>query len=172
MFYKTLDPRTTKEGKIYSNLCGRFPTTSIRGNKYVYVMNVYECNSILTIATNNRRDKDMIRAFTSLTEDLKSGRINPGFHFMDNEASTALNMTMTSMNNKYQLVPPSNHRANNSERAIKTFNNHFITGLCSVDKYFHLQLWYRLLQQATIILNFIIQSRTLPHLSAYTHIFL
>ena len=44
-------------------------------------------------------------------------------------------------------------------------------GLCSVDKDFHLQTCDRLLQQSAIILNMIIQSRTIPHLSAYTHIF-
>ena len=76
----------------------------------------------------------MIRDFTALTEDLKIRRINPGFHFMDNEASTDLMMTMTSMNIKYQLVTPSNHRENNTEREIQTFRNYFIVGLCSVDK--------------------------------------
>ena len=90
---------------------------------------------------------------------------------MDNEASTALKLTMTTMNIKYQLVPASNHRANNSERAIQTFKNHFIAGLCSVDKDFHLQLWYILLQQATISINLIRKSRNLPHISAYTYIF-
>ena len=43
--------------------------------------------------------------------------------------------------------------------------------MCSVDKYFHLQLWERLLQQATISLNLLRQSITLPLISAYTHIF-
>ena len=71
----------------------------------------------------------MIQAFTDLTEDLKSYRINQDFHFMDNEASTALNMTMTSMDSKYQLVPPSNHIENNAEIAIQNFKNHFIAGL-------------------------------------------
>ena len=78
----------------------------------------------------------MIRAFTSIPEDLKSLVINPGFHFMDKKASTALEMTMSTMNIKYQLVPPNNHRANNEERAIKTFKNHFISGLFSADKKF------------------------------------
>ena len=32
-------------------------------------------------------------------------------------------------------------------------------------------MWDRLLQQATISLNLLRQSRTLPHLSSYTHIF-
>ena len=116
LFCTILDPSTTKEGKIYSDWCGRFPTASSRGNKYNYVMYVYACNPILTTAMKNRSDKETIRDFTSLTEDLKSRGINPGFHFMENEAYTALKLTMTTMKIKYQLVPPSNHRANNAER--------------------------------------------------------
>ena len=119
----------------------------------------------------NLIDTDIIRAFTSLTEDLKIQKTNPGFHFIDNESSTVLNMIMTSMNIKYQLVPPSNHITNNAEREIQIFKNHFIALLYSVDKYFHLQLRDRILQQATISLNILRKSRTLPHISAYTHIF-
>ena len=74
----------------------------------------------------NIGDKEMIRAFTALTEDLKSHGINPGFYFVENETSTDLKMTMTSINIKYQLVPPGNHRENNAERVIQTFKNHFI----------------------------------------------
>ena len=134
-------------------------------------MYVYDFNAVLATAIKNRSDKDMIRAFTSLTEYLKTQGIHPGIQFMDNEASTALNLIMTNMNIKYQLVTPVNHRANNAERAIQTFKKHFISGLCSVENYFYLQLWDRLLQQATISLNLLIKSRTLPHISAYTNIF-
>ena len=95
----------------------------------------------------NISDTEMIRAFTELTEDLKILGINPGFHFMENEAYTDLNMTMTSKNIKYQLFPTSNHRANNAEREIQAFKNHFIAVLCSVDKCFHIKLWYIILQQ-------------------------
>ena len=90
---------------------------------------------------------------------------------MDNEASTALKMTMTTMGIKYQLVPPSNNRANNAERAIQTFKNHFIAIIFIVYKYLHLQFWYILIQQATISLNFLRQSIIISHVSAYTHIF-
>ena len=121
-----MEPSTTKEGNIYSDLCGRFPTASSRGGEYIYLMYVYNCNSILNIAIKNISDNDMIRAFTSLTEDFKGQRIHPVFHFMDNESSTALNLTMTTMNIKYQLVPKNNHRANNAERAIQNLKKHFI----------------------------------------------
>ena len=99
-------------------------------------MYVYDYNVILITAIKNRSYKDRIINFTYLTEDLKVQGIHPGFHFMDNEVSTALNMTMTTINTKYQLVPPSNHRAKSAERAIQTFKNHSIAGLCSVDKIF------------------------------------
>ena len=138
LFSTNVDPKATKEVKIYSDLCGRFPTTSSRGVKYIYVMYVCGCNSIATIAIKNRSDKEIIKAFTSLTEYLKSRGINPVLHFMYNEVSTALNITITSINIKYQLVPPSNHRKNNSEISIQKFKHHFISGMCSVDKYFHL----------------------------------
>ena len=92
-------------------------------------MYVYDCNAILTTAINIRSDKEMMQAFTELNEDLKSCGINTDFHFIDNEASTALNMKITAMNIKYQLVPPSNLIANNAYRAIQTFKKHFIAGL-------------------------------------------
>ena len=45
---------------------------------------------------------------------------------------------MTSVGINYQLVPPSNHRAKNAERAIQTFKNHFIAEISNVDEIFHL----------------------------------
>ena len=71
----------------------------------------------------------------------------------------------------YQLVPPSNHRANNVERDIQGFKNHVIAGLCSVDTDYYLQLWDILLHQATISLILLSRSITLTHISAYNHIF-
>ena len=120
---------------------------------------------------NNRRYKEIILDFIELTTDLKTRRINPGFHFMENEESTDLKMTITTMNIKYQLVPPINHRVNNSKRSIDTFKNHFIAGLCSLYKYSQLQFWDRLIQQEIISLNILSKSRVYPHISAYMHIF-
>ena len=90
---------------------------------------------------------------------------------MENEASTALKMTMSTMNIKYQLVPPNNHRAENAEISIQSFKNHFISGPCSVDKYPHTQLQDRLLYQATVSLNLLRQSIIFSHPSSYTQIF-
>jgi hypothetical protein len=43
-------------------------------------------------------------------------------------------------NIKYQLAPPGQHRTNAAERAIRTFKNHLIAGLCSLDDDFPIHL--------------------------------
>ena len=64
-------------------------------------MYAYDCNAVLATKLNNMSEKEMIWAFTELTEDLKRRGIKPSFGFMDNEASKALKIKMTSMNIKY-----------------------------------------------------------------------
>jgi hypothetical protein len=69
----------------------------------------------------------------------------------------------------YQLVPPHCHRRNAAERAIRTFKEHFVAGLSSVDPAFPLHLWDRLLPQTEITLNLLLTSRLHPQLSAAAH---
>ena len=63
VYCTTVEPITTKEGKIFSYLCGNFPTTSSKGNKYIHIMCVYTCNDILTTEMNNKIYKEIIQAF-------------------------------------------------------------------------------------------------------------
>jgi hypothetical protein len=71
----------------------------------------------------------------------------------------------------FQLVPPYSHRRNSAERAIRSFKDHLIAGLCSSDKSFPMHLWDRILPQAVITLNMLRTSRINPKLSAAKHIF-
>jgi hypothetical protein len=70
----------------------------------------------------------------------------------------------------YQLVPPHCHRRNAAERAIRTFKEHFVAGLASVDPDFPMHLWDRLLPQAEMSLNLLRTSRLHPQLSAAEHL--
>jgi hypothetical protein len=72
---------------------------------------------------------------------------------------------------RFQLVPPYSHRRNSAERAIRSFKDHLIAGLCSTDKSFHMHLWDRILPQAIITLSMLRTSGINPKLSAATHIF-
>jgi hypothetical protein len=65
--------------------------------------------------------------------------------------------------------PPHCHRRNAAERAIRTFKEHFVAGLSSVDPTFPLHLWDRLLPQAEITFNLLRTSRLHPQLSAAAH---
>ena len=96
--------------------------------------------------------------------------LKPKLHWLDNEASTALKSFITNQQTQYQLTPPHIHRRNAAERAIRTFKNHFISGLCSVDRNFPLHLWCRLLDQAELTLNMLRTSRINPNLSAHEQI--
>ena len=71
---------------------------------------------------------------------------------------------------EYQLVPPHIHRRNASERAIRTFKNHFIAGLASTDPNFPLSNWCRILPQAELTLTLLRASRLNPKLSAYAQL--
>jgi hypothetical protein len=70
---------------------------------------------------------------------------------------------------EYQLVPPQCHRRNAAERAIRTFKDHFVAELSSVDPTFTLNLWDILLPQAEITLNLFLTSRLHPPLSTPAH---
>ena len=63
------------------------------------------------------------------------------------------------------------HQHNADERAIRTFNNHLISGLCIVNSNYPLQLCVRLLDQATTTLNLMHNSKINPKLSAREQLF-
>jgi hypothetical protein len=89
---------------------------------------------------------------------------------MDSEASSALKNYFTEQDMTYQLVPPNCHRRNAAERAIRTFKEHFVAGLASVDPDFPMHLWDRFLPQAEMSLNLLRTSRLHPQLSAAAHL--
>jgi hypothetical protein len=112
----------------------------------------------------------MVRAFDILIQSLILRGLKPLLQCLDNEASLALRNYLTKQGITYQLVPPHIHRINNAERAVQTFKNHFIAGLCSVDPNFPLKLWDKLLPQAIITLNLLWKSRINPRMSAYAQL--
>ena len=100
--------------------------------------------------------------------DRVSGHLpKPTLNITDNECSKAVQNYINSRRVAWQLVEPDNHRVNAAERAIRTFKNHFISGLCSTDKLFPLQLWCYLLAQAKLTLNLFRTSQIDPSKSAY-----
>jgi hypothetical protein len=123
-------PATLETNQIYLDLTGRFPTTSLSGNKYILILYDYDSNSVLSAPMKNRGDKEMVKAFDLIIQSLIIRGLNSHLQRLDNEASLALRNYLTKQGIDYQLAPHHIHRRNNEERAIKTFKNHFIAGLC------------------------------------------
>jgi hypothetical protein len=96
--------------------------------------------------------------------------LKPILQRLDNWSSLALRNYLTKQGTDYQLAPSHIHRMNNAERAIQTFKDHFISGICSVDPKFSLKLWDKFLPKATITLHLFSKSRINPLMAAYAQL--
>lgn len=119
---------------------------------------------------SSKSGPDILAAYKRAHALLTSRGLRPRLQRLDNEASAALQQFMHSEEVDFQLAPPHVHRRNAAERAIHTFKNHLIAGLCSTDKHFPLNLWNRLLPQAIITLNLLRKSCINPLLSTYAQV--
>ena len=157
--------------KSYSDQTGKFPIPSSRGNKYIFILYNRDTNSIHAEAIPNRQANSIKSAWEKVHSSLKLQGHAPTLHILDNECSNDLKQAFAKYNVDFQRVPPKEHRANASERAIRTFKNHFISILCSIDSKFPMNEWDRLLPQSILTLNLLRSSRIHPSLSAHASIF-
>ena len=162
---------TDLPSKSYSDQTGKFPVESSRGNNYIFVLYHYDTNSIHATAIPNRQAATITKAWKHNFDVLKAHGETPDLHILDNECSNDLRRAFTKNDIVFQLVPPHLHRRNAAERAIRTFKNHLIAGLCTCDPKFPVNEWDRLLPQAVITLNLVRSSRRNPSLSAHAAIF-
>jgi hypothetical protein len=117
----------------------------------------------------SRSASEWVKAYEHIHQELTAKGYKPKLQTLDNEASAALKHFFTTNDVEYQLVPTHCHRRNSAERAIKTFKEHCVAGLSSVDPIFPLHLWDRLLPQVEITLNLLRNLRFHPQLSAAAH---
>eukprot|EP00804_Cyclotella_cryptica_P024442 CCRYP_019261-RA/>CCRYP_019261-RA protein AED:0.29 eAED:0.18 QI:0/0/0/1/0.33/0.25/4/0/786 len=140
---------------------------SLENKHYIFVAYDYTTNAIIVRAIPDRESSTIVQTFDDIFSYLTSKGFKPKFNVLDNEASHAITEYLRQQNIKWQFVPPNEHRVNAAERAIQTFKNHFIAGLCSTDRDFPSQLWDKLLPQAQDSLNMLRTSRIDNTKSAY-----
>jgi hypothetical protein len=157
------------QGQLYTDLTGKFPVRSSKGDSYVMVCYIYDCKNVKVIPMKSRSALEWVKAYDTIHQELTVKGFKPKLQTLDNEASAALKNFFTVNDIAYQLVPPHCHRRNAADRAIRTFKEHFVAGLSSVGPAFPLHLWDRLLPQAEITLNLLQTSRLHPQLSAAAH---
>ena len=93
----------------------------------------HSSNVILIEPFVTRKDKHRIAAYNVITQRLKDRNLLVDLQILDNECSKKYKATMKEKwGVTYQLVPPDLHRRNAAERAIRTFNAHFLAILAGV----------------------------------------
>jgi hypothetical protein len=108
----------------------------------------FDCNNIKQVAMKSKSASEWLKAFGEIFQELTSRGFKPKLQTIYNEASSALKSYFTENDLTYQLVPLHCHRRNAAERPFRTFKEHFVAGLASVDLYFPMHMWDRLLPQA------------------------
>jgi hypothetical protein len=106
------------QGQLYTDLTGKFPVRSSKGNSYVMVCYVYDCNYIKVIPMKTLSASEWVKAYDTIHQELTVKGFKPKLQTLDNEASAALKNDFTANDVDYQLVPPHCHRRNAAERAI------------------------------------------------------
>jgi hypothetical protein len=157
------------QGQLYTDLTGKFLVRSSKGFFYVMVCYIYDCNYVKVVPMNSSYASKWVKAYDSIHQELTVKGFKPKLQTLDNETSTALKNFFTANDISYQLVPPHCNRRNAAERAIRTFKEHSVAGISSVEPSFPMHLWDRLLPQAEITLNLLRTSRLHPQLSAAAH---
>jgi hypothetical protein len=157
------------QGQLYTDLTGKFPVRSSKGNSYVMVWYISDCNYVKVIFMKSRSASEWVKSYGSIHQELTVKGFKPKLQTLDKEASTSLKNYSTVNDIAYQLVSPHCHRRNAAERAFRTFKEHFVAGLSSVDPSFPLHLWDRLFPQAEITLNLLWTFWLHPQLSAAAH---
>jgi hypothetical protein len=109
------------QGQLYTDLTGKFPVRYSKGNSYVMVCYVYECNYVKVIPMKSRSASEWVKAYDTIHQELTVKGFKPKLQTLNNEASAAFKHFFTANDVEYQLVPPRCHRRNAVERAIRTF---------------------------------------------------
>ena len=130
---------------------------SDRGNNYILVAYHYDDNSMLTILLKNRTGTCILIGITKIHNKLRKRGLTPKLHIMDNEVSEDLKKYFEDSDIQFQLIPPRMNWKNSAERSVRTFNNHFIAALCTVDPLLYFYLWDCILPQVTMTLNMLIK---------------
>ena len=163
-------PAEDLKGVMGTDQTGRFPTTSDRGHKYIFVLADVETNYIHAVPIKSRKGSAILSAFQEAYDELTACGFEPVLHRIDHETSDALVDAIKARELKYEVMPPANHRQNPAEKAIDTFKSHFISVINGLDTSFPQGAWDLLIPQTNMTLNLLRTCSVNPAHSAYAYV--
>jgi hypothetical protein len=78
------------QGQLYTDLTGKFPVRSSKGNSYVMVFYVYDCNYVKVTPMKYRSASEWFKAYDTIHQELTVKGFKPKLQTLNNEASAAL----------------------------------------------------------------------------------
>jgi hypothetical protein len=78
------------QGQLYTDLTVKFPVQSSKGNSYVMVCYIYDCNYVKVIPMKSRSASEWVKAYGSVHQEITIKGFKPKLQTLDNEASAAL----------------------------------------------------------------------------------
>jgi hypothetical protein len=78
------------QGQLYTDLTGKFPVRSSKGNSNVMLCYIYDCNNIKVVPMKSRSASEWVKSYDRIHQDLTVKGFKPKLQTLDNEASTAL----------------------------------------------------------------------------------
>ena len=164
-------PLKELKGIIGTDQTGRFPITSRRGHKYMFILCDMDTDFIYGVPIKSRKTGELLRAYDEAYTTLTTCGFKPVLHRIDHETSAELIKAISSKGLKYEIMPPSNHRQNPAERAIQTFKAHFISIINGIDQEYPSDGWDLLMPQVNMTLNMLRSCGVNPAHSAYSFIY-
>ena len=156
------------ENYIAMDTCGRYPITSARGHKYIFVLLDRDTNRVYLRTMKSRKSHALIEAYADCYQQLLAAGFTAKLVRLDNEISEDLVAAIKHDKLKYQLASPSDHRQNPAERAIQDVKAHFISVRSCADTDFDPKDWDLLIPHVEHTLNLLRPSKINPRISAYT----
>jgi hypothetical protein len=150
---------------------GRYPKTSSRGHKYIFVMYDRDTSYIYLYPMKSRKSHALVEAYEHCYNCLVKQGFAAKLLKLDNEISKELVAAIEQDNLKYQTVPPGDHRQNPAERSIQDVKAHFISVRACVDPAFPKNCWDLLLPHVELTMSLLRPSKINPLLSAYTMVY-
>ena len=163
-------PTTKLQGIIGSDQTGRFPTTSGRGHKYIFILYDVDVEYIHAIPIKTRKASALVTAFKEAYSELIQCGFEPTLLRTDHETSNELIAAIKERHLDYEIVTTGVHRRNPAERAIQTFKSHFISIINGIDVGYPRDGWDYLIPQVNMTLNMLRKCSVNPAHSAYSYI--
>jgi hypothetical protein len=78
------------QAQLYTDLTGKFPVQSSKGNSYVMLCYIFDCNNIKVVPMKSRSASEWVKAYGIIHQEITVNGFKRKLQTLDNEASTAL----------------------------------------------------------------------------------